>query len=171
MKHGWVQEFAEKDTAPRRFRTPEGKKQVPTMHLIAELGYAMTEDWQVVSLSAHGGVNAVILLPYGDLARFEPTLTPNSVVDLLAAPTPRQVDLRLPTFTVSEPVPLHVTEGGINSAPTVNEPSQAEETAGITWMCGITENPVLVKVDRPFLFAVLHEETLYCVVRVTDPVT
>jgi hypothetical protein len=47
--------------------SPAGKKQVPTMRLVTEFGYARTEDWQVVSLPAHGGVTAVILLPYGDL--------------------------------------------------------------------------------------------------------
>jgi serpin B len=212
LKCGWVEQFEAKDTEPRRFRTPGGKKQVPTMRLVEEVGYARTEDWQVVSLPAFGGVNAVILLPYGDLARFEPELTVDTLSDLLAAPTKRHVDLRLPTFTVSArtelkdaltalgvrtaftagaelregigSVPhqsvLPVGEGGIDSVPhqsvlAVDERGieGAAATAAIAWMCGITEDPVEVKVDRPFLFAVVHEETgaLYFLARVTDPVT
>jgi serine protease inhibitor len=50
LRCSWGEEF--EDAAPRRFRAPEGKKQVPTMRLVAQLGYASSEDWQVVTLPA-----------------------------------------------------------------------------------------------------------------------
>jgi serpin B len=200
LKCGWVEVFEESDTAPAKFRTPAGKKQVPTMRLVSDdLGYAVTEDWQVVSLPAFGGVRAVVLVPYGDLARFEPALTADTFAELLAAPVARNVDLRLPKFTVStrteltEPlehlgvrtafttdadlgdlgpaldsVPhqsvLTVTEEGIEGA---------AATAAIAWLSGTAEKPVVVKVERPFLFAVQHVATgvLYFLARITDPVT
>ncbi|MFI6025500.1 hypothetical protein [Amycolatopsis magusensis] len=41
------------DTPPAGFHTPAGEKQVPTMRLVSDdLGYAVTEDWQVVNLPA-----------------------------------------------------------------------------------------------------------------------
>ncbi|MBB4908217.1 serpin family protein [Actinophytocola algeriensis] len=199
LRCGWVEEFDPAETRPRRFRTPDGKKQVPTMRLVsAELGYAATEAWQVVALPAHGGVRAVVLLPYGDLARFEPELTAGTLADLLAAPRLRHVDLRLPSFAVRtrteltgalerlgvrtafttdaelgaglalDTVPhesvLTVDERGIEGAAAV---------AAIAWMSGTAEPPVEVAVDRPFLFAVVHEGTgvPYFLARITDPVT
>jgi serine protease inhibitor len=197
LRCGWVAEFDENDTAPRRFRTPAGKKEVPTMRLVEELGYAATEDWQVVSLPAFGGVRAVILLPYGDLATFEPALTADGLAGLLAAPRRTNVDLRLPSFTVSTRVELRdvleqlgvraafteteLADGlGLDSVPhqsvlTVDERGieGAAATAAISWMSGIADKPVEVKVERPFLFAVEHEETgaLYFLARITDPVT
>jgi serine protease inhibitor len=198
LRCDWVAEFDEKDTEPARFRTPTGKKQVPTMRLDEELGYARTEDWQVVSLPAFGGVRAVILLPYGDLTRFEPALTPDTFAELLAAPTLTRVDLRLPTFTVSVRAELREALGALgmrtaftadaeladglvlDSVPhqsvlTVDERGieGAAATAAIAWLSGSVDEPVVVKVERPFLFAVVHEATgaLYFLARITDPVT
>lgn len=199
LRCGWVEEFDAEQTRPRRFRTPEGKKQVPTMRLVsAELGYAATGDWQVVALPAHGGVRAVVLLPYGDLARFEPELTPDTVVDLLAAPRRRHVDLRLPAFAVRARADLTgaLERLGVRTAFTADAelgaglaldtvPHEAVLTvdecgiegaaaaAAIAWLSGTTEPPVEVAVDRPFLFAVVHEETgmPYFLARITDPVT
>jgi serine protease inhibitor len=198
LRCGWGQEFEEEDTAPRRFRTPEGKKQVPTMRVVAPVGYARTEGWQVVALPAWGGVNAVVLLPDGDLSQFEPELTEETLAELLAAPTTTRVDLYLPTFTVSARAELSEVlralgvrtaftadaELGdqlvLDSVPhqsvlTVNEHGieGAAATAAIAWMSGILEAAVEVKVDRPFLLAVTHEDTgaLYFLARITDPVT
>lgn len=198
LRCGWVEEFEETDTVLRRFRTPAGKKLVPTMRLVTEFGYARTEDWQVVSLPAHGGVKAVILLPYGDLATFEPLLTEDTVAELFAVPTPTHLDLRLPTFTVSAKTDLAEVLGqlGVRAAFTTEAelddglvldsvPHQsvltvdehgiegAAGTAALAWMCGVPDNPPEVKVERPFLFAVMHEETgaLYFLARITDPVT
>lgn len=197
LRCGWGQEFEEKDTAPRRFRTPEGKKQVPTMRLVARLGYAKTEDWQVVNLPAWGGISAVILLPHADLSRSEQELTADTLTELLAAPTTTLIDLCLPKFTVSARVELSEVlralgvrtaftadaELGdrlvLDSVPhqsvlTVNEYGieGAAATAAIAWS-GILEATVEVRVDRPFLLAVIHEDTgaLYFLARITDPVT
>jgi len=198
LKCGWVTAF--EDTTSARFRTPAGKKQVPTMRLVSDdLGYAATDDWQVVNLPAVGGVRAVVLLPYGDLTQFEPTLTADTVADLLAAPVLRNVDLRLPAFTVSSRVELTapLADLGVRTAFTADAdlgdlgvaldtvPHQAvltvaekgiegaAATAAIAWMSGTDEEPVVVKVERPFLFAVQHVATgvLYFLARITDPVT
>jgi serine protease inhibitor len=49
----------------------------------------------------------------------------------------------------------------------------AAATAAIAWLSGSVGEPVVVKVERPFLFAVVHEATgaLYFLARITDPVT
>jgi serine protease inhibitor len=59
---------------------------------------------------------------------------------------------------------LTVDERGIEGAAAVAE---------VAVMSGILDPPVEVKVNRPFLFAVVHEGTgaLYFLARITDPVT
>lgn len=192
LRCGWVVEFERAETAPRRFRTPDGKKQVPTMRLRAEVGYARTEDWQVVRLDAWGGVHATVLLPYGDLATIEPALTPRTLAELLAAPARTHVDLSLPAFTVSTRAELRdVDVAGVRigelagDLPLDSVPHQAvltvdergiqgaAATAAIAVMSGATREPVEVRVDRPFLFVVTHAQTgvVYFLTRVTDPVT
>lgn len=94
LKAPWTDPFDQKATHPRRFSAPSGPVEVPTMELVAELGYARTDRWQVVTLPARDGVEAVILLPHGPLGAAEAAL---STAELRAAPSAvRRVRLRLP---------------------------------------------------------------------------
>ncbi len=94
LKAAWAYPFDQHATQPRGFSTPSGPVDVPTMELVAELGYTRTERWQTVTLPARGGVEAVILLPDGPLGTAEAALTTADVGDT-ASPT-RRVRLRLP---------------------------------------------------------------------------
>lgn len=101
LKCAWRNRFAEEATAPRPFHAPAGTVEAQTMELTERIGYAALDGWQVATLSAVGGVEAVVLLPDGDLATAEQALDADRLATLLDAPRPTQVRLRLPKVDVS----------------------------------------------------------------------
>lgn len=101
LRAAWVYPFGRHSTCPRRFNTPSGPVEVPTMESVAELGYTRTERWQVVTLAARGGVEAVILLPHGPLRDAEAALTGAELEDMLAPAPLRRVRLRLPRLELA----------------------------------------------------------------------
>lgn len=96
LKAAWTYPFGQRSTHPRLFNAPSGPVEVPTMESVAELGYARTDRWQIVTLPARGGVEAVILLPHGPLRDAEAALTAAELGDALATAPARRVRLRLP---------------------------------------------------------------------------
>ncbi|GAA2776824.1 serpin family protein [Saccharopolyspora taberi] len=100
LKVSWQESFDDKATAPRAFHAPEGDRDVPTMHVTRRFGYAATDGWQVVSLPAAGGVEAVVLLPDGDLSTAEAALDGERLESLLSATSSQRVELFLPKFDV-----------------------------------------------------------------------
>lgn len=101
LKTSWQQAWDEQETRPRPFHAPGGQHDVPTMHVTRKFGYAARDGWQVVSLPAVGDVDAVVLLPDGDLDRAEPDLDARTLEALFAAPEQRRLDLFLPRFRVT----------------------------------------------------------------------
>ncbi len=204
LKVAWRNAFPDRGTTPRPFRTPTGPADVPTMRLSGKrLGYTAGGGWQVVVLPAAGDVDAVVLLPDGDLVTAEPGLAADALAGLLAAPVPMSVDLYLPRFKVRANANLTSALGslgvhtmfsdqadfsGISDRPmavssvrheavlTVDE--QGLEGAAATGMVmralslhrDVSE-PVVVRVDRPFLFVVRHRPSgaVYFLARVTSP--
>ncbi|GAA3560821.1 serpin family protein [Amycolatopsis ultiminotia] len=100
LKTAWRNPFAEHATEPAEFHSPDGARQVPTMHLEETVGYAAEGGWQVVTLPAHGGAEAVILLPDEDLATAEPALDGRGLRRLLESPKRRKVRLALPKLSL-----------------------------------------------------------------------
>jgi serpin B len=204
LKVAWRNAFPDRGTTPLPFRTPTGPTDVPTMRLSGKrLGYTAGGGWQVVVLPAAGDVDAVVLLPDGDLATAEPALDADALGGLLAAPIPMPVDLYLPRFKVRAKANLTAALGslgvrtmfsdqadfsGISDRPmavssvrheavlTVDE--QGLEGAAATGVVmralalhrDVSE-PVVVRVDRPFLFLVRHRPSgaVYFLARVTNP--
>lgn len=189
LKCAWKHRFEKGATEPRPFHTPGGTKDVPTMELSERLGYASTDGWQVVSLPAVGGVEAVVLLPDTDLATAEPELDADLLADLLDAPRRQQVRLLLPKVDVrmqSELTPplnqvgvrtvfsRDADLGGITASELAVQAvlheavlkldEQGLEGAAATavmmrLMSLPTGQPVELHVDRPFLLVVRHQET------------
>jgi len=94
LKTAWLGTFS--DTAPLPFHAPGGDVEVPTMRREAKMRHAAVDGWQAVSLPAHGEVEAVVLLPDGDLD----VLTPDRVEALVGALEFRQVELFLPKLAL-----------------------------------------------------------------------
>jgi serine protease inhibitor len=101
LRCAWRLPFIKGATKPHPFHTPHGTVEVPTMELAESIGYAATAGWQVVVLPADGGVQAVVLLPDKELSAAEPELSAAALAELLAAPKPTQVRLRLPKIDLS----------------------------------------------------------------------
>lgn len=201
LKCAWRYRFIEGATKPSPFHTPRGRVDVPTMTLSEQIGYAATAGWQVVRLPAVGGVEAVVLLPDGDLASAESGLDADLLARLLDAPRPQQVQLRLPRIHVRTAAELTtpLTRLGVSTVFTdaadlsgitaarlavqavlheavlkIDEQGLegAAATAMMMRMVSMpTGRPVDVRVDRPFLLVVRHQETgvVYFLARVTDP--
>jgi len=189
LKCAWRQRFTKDATTPRPFHTPGGTRDVPTMELSERIGYAATEGWQVVSLPAIGGVEAVVLLPDGDLASAEAELDAGLLANLLSAPRNQQVQLRLPKIDVAMQAELTppLNQLGVRtvfsrdadlSGITASELAVqavlheavlkvdedgfegAAATAVMMRLLSLpTGKPVELHVDRPFLLVVRHKAT------------
>lgn len=185
LKTAWHTEFAPPEPAP--FHGPSGTRPVPTLAQVEPMRYAEVDGWQVAVVAAYGDVEAVFLLPPGELAEAEATLDGAALHRLTALQDYHQVDLRVPALTlrwraglrdalwaigvrtpfetrelidtVHEAV-LRVDEHGIEGAA-----ATALAVAG-----GIAPEPVPMHVDRPFLLLVRHTSgAVYFLARVTDP--
>ncbi|MFC7342141.1 serpin family protein [Saccharopolyspora griseoalba] len=101
LKVSWREAFDTADTDEQPFHAPRGQRAVPTMHATRNLGYAAAGGWQAVSLPAAGGVDAVVLLPDGDLADAERELDAAALGGLLESLEQRRIALSLPKFKVT----------------------------------------------------------------------
>lgn len=188
LKCAWRFPFTEGTTRPQPFHAPRGSVDVPTMSQSERLGYAARDGWQVVTMPAIGGVQAVVLLPDGDLAEAEPALDPETFAGLLDAPKPTQVDLALPKFKISTQTELtpplnklgvrtvfgnDADLSGISSTKLAIEAvlhesvleidekglEGAAATAVMMRLTSLPTQSVEVRVDRPFLLLVRHVKT------------
>lgn len=189
LKTSWREAFDEQATERRPFHAPGGTRDVDTMRATRRLGYAARDGWQVVSLPAAGGVEAVVLLP-GDLASAEAGLGAAELDALLGSVEQQRVELLLPKFEVEgdaelrQPLaalgartlftpeadfsaltsePLRVSTIVHESVLRVDE-NGLEGAAATATMMRLTsivqeEEPIRVEVDRPFLFLVRHRAT------------
>ena len=188
LKCGWRFPFTEGATRPQPFHAPGGTLDVPTMALSERIGYAARNGWQVATLRAIGGVEAIVLLPDGDLAGAEAELDADSLAALLDAPKPTQVDLSLPRLKVStqteltpalnqlgvrtvfgtdadltgiSPADLQVQAVLHESVLKIDEKGLegAAATAVMMRLASLPSPGVRLQVDRPFLLVVRHAET------------
>lgn len=107
LKTAWHKRFLEQATEDRTFHGVDGDRLAPTMQTTQRLEYAAVNGWQVVILPAEGGVDAVVLLPDGDLADAEAGLDGQILYRLLRAPEQVRVTLFLPKFRLRVASPLN----------------------------------------------------------------
>jgi serine protease inhibitor len=202
LKAAWKLPFREANTRAAPFHAPSGTRDVPTMWLSENVGYAHTGGWQAVQLAGAGGLQAVALLPDGELAEAEPRLDQANLTNLLKKIRFKPVELALPKISLDVPSSLTgVLRGlgvrtmftdaadltGLSPDPrlTVSEvlhqavlrvDEQGFEGAAATALTMrltsmMTDEPVAVTVDRPFLLLVRHAGTgaLYFLARVVEP--
>ncbi|MFD9894152.1 serpin family protein [Amycolatopsis sp. NPDC059027] len=111
LKTSWLHRFPDGATGPAEFHAPAGTREVPTMRLDERLGYAHSAGWQIVQLPAAGGVQAVVLLPDGELAEAEAALDEHALAGLLEAPRSQQVQLAMPKLALDVRTPLKAALG------------------------------------------------------------
>jgi serine protease inhibitor len=197
LKTAWLGTFS--DTQPLPFHAPGGAVDVPTMRREAKMRYAAVDGWQAVSLPAHGEVEALVLLPDGDLG----ALAPERLAALTGALEFKQVELFLPKLDVSAsatlksvltrlgvvklfeangdltgltPDPRVLVDEVIHEAVLKVDEEGLEGAAATAVMFrtvsfeGYVE-PTTVRVDRPYLLLVRHASTgaVYFLAQVVDP--
>jgi serpin B len=106
LKAAWKLPFREANTTDAPFHAPSGTRDVPTMWLGENVGYAHTGGWQAVRLVAAGGLQAVVLLPDGDLAEAEASLDEAALAGLLGGIRSTRVELTLPKVSLDVPSTL-----------------------------------------------------------------
>ncbi|TWP45801.1 serpin family protein [Lentzea tibetensis] len=189
LKASWAEEFTA--AGPLPFTTPDGEVDVPSMSVEERLGYARLHGWQVVTIPALGDVEAVVLMPKQSL-----DLNPALFATLLAAPQPTNVRLRMPKLEYGaellEPLAALGVTGMFVTGPDFPDPTMTVDSVvhrtvlrvdehGLEGAAGTAmvavmgwddfPDPVVVKVDRPFLFVVRHARTgaIYFMARVSRP--
>lgn len=197
LKTAWLGTFS--DTEPLPFHAPAGTVEVPTMRREAKMRHAVGDGWQAVSLPAHGEVEAIVLLPDGDLGG----LAPDELRALVDALEFRQVELFLPKLAVSvsatlksaltrlgvtklfesdgdltglTPDPRVLVDEIIHEAVLKIDEDGLEGAAATAVVFrtvsfeGYVE-PTTVRVDRPYLLLVRHASTgaVYFLAQVVDP--
>ena len=100
LKAAWKLPFREANTSDAPFHAPSGTRDVPTMWLGESVGYAHAGGWQAVQLVAAGGLQALVLLPDGDLAEAEAALDQAALTNLLGGIRFKRVDLSLPKVSL-----------------------------------------------------------------------
>jgi serine protease inhibitor len=113
LKSAWTLPFREANTADAPFHAPSGTRDVPTMWLGESVGYAHSGGWQAVRLVAAGGLQAVVLLPDGDLAEAEAKLDEAALTGLLGDLRSTRVELSLPKVSLDLPSSLTRLLGGL----------------------------------------------------------
>ena len=197
LKTAWLGAFS--DTAPLPFHAPAGVVDVPTMRREAKFRYAAQDGWQAVSVPAHGGMEALVLLPDGDLD----AITPDRLTGLVDALDFRQLELFLPQLSVTTSTTLKAAlrrlgvekvfehDGdltGLTPDPRVlvdevvheavlkidEEGLEGAAATAVVFRSlsfeGYVE-PLTVRVDRPYLLLVRHAGSgaLHFLAQVADP--
>ncbi|MDX3663976.1 serpin family protein [Streptomyces sp. ID05-26A] len=194
LKVGWLNPFTEVEAKP--FHAPGGDVDVPTMTVTEKFRYASRDGWQTIVLPADSGVETVILLP--DTSLDQP-LSPSALtapaftrlelslpkVDVRARfnlkNTLRRLgvermfardadfsglspDERMFVDDVVHEAVLRLDEQGLEGA-------AATAVTFRTVSFEIPVDPVVVKVDRPFLLAVRHARSgaIYFLAQVAHP--
>jgi serine protease inhibitor len=189
LKVAWRNRFTEGGTAPRPFHAPSGTVDVPTMTLTETLAHTSVDGWQVVRLPGAGQVEALVLLPDGDLGEAEAALTGESLAALVGAEGRARIRLLLPKIEVRAEARLRSALSGLGvhevfsdrsdlsgispdrlavdeivheAVLKVDEEGFEGAAATAVMMRAVsmpTGEPLEVAVDRPFLFLVRNRRT------------
>lgn len=200
LKASWQTPFAVDSTSDQPFElTPTSTINVPTMHdamLYSEA--SVGGGYSAVKLPYEGNELAmVVIVPDAptSLADFEAGLTGERLAEIVSELEPAAVDLSMPRWEASsaldlagplQSLGLTIPGGDLSGiapgtqigaavhAANITVDEKGTEAAAATAIMGLTSAPseiTTVRVDRPFLFLIQHEETgaplFYG--RITDP--
>lgn len=179
----WLGPFEPSETSPEPFQTPQGAVDVPMMHRDDKIGYYAGQGFEAVVLPYQGEMTRMmLLLPQEDrpLDQLEGELTAQTFYDVAKKSRPRSVKLALPKLKLEQTHELrellpHLDLAGDFSgiAPRIVIGAAIQKTflevdeagtkaAAVTGVVGTRSAPpppVEVRFDRPFLFAIWHDET------------
>jgi serpin B len=107
----WNEPFEAAQTADRPFHLATGNEvAVPTLHQVHELGYVAGDGFAAAEIPYDGEkLSMVVVVPSGDLATFESSLTGATLAAITANLREYSVDLSLPKFKFEAPLGLKDT--------------------------------------------------------------
>ncbi|WP_053716222.1 serpin family protein [Saccharothrix sp. NRRL B-16348] len=176
-KGAWVEDFPEDDTRPRKFRTPSGKRMVPTMRRVGTFGHAARHGWQSVLIPCAEALDVVALLPDQPLATAE--LDGDALADLVTGVRFTEVDLHLPKVDLTEATELAEPLRALGAGPlfdswllveqVLHQAKLALDEHGVEGAAATSaiaamgwhdpREALVVRFDRPFLLVVRHRGT------------
>lgn len=109
LKVAWLYPFPRELTAPGRFLTADGVREVPVMRQQDTFRYAEAGGWRMATLPTPSEVAVDILLPAAETVQPEawPALTADTLTRLWSIARPRKLDLWLPRFRVEYGITLN----------------------------------------------------------------
>jgi len=196
FKAGWAKKFSKRATAPADFHLDaETSVKVPTMQVVNHLGYAEADGMFVVEIPYKGGASMVVAVA-GDLdlgkamklhasashervqlhlPKFETTFSFDAAKVLPAMGMPAAFSTAADFSGITAEEPLLISNVIHKAFVSVDERGTEAAAATAVVMKRASERapgqPRVVKVDRPFLFWIRHNETgavLFCG-RIADP--
>jgi serpin B len=198
VKMVWSDPFEVPATRERDFRTPGGRRRVPTMHRTGRMPYASAAGWSMVTLEGGHDLALDVLLPDTRPPALPP-VTAEALSALYRGARPTRIDLALPRFAVDtdsallEPLAaLGVSElatddarfDGISEEPLKVDAllhqsvlradekgaEGAAATAAVMVMAAGMPAPARrFTVDRPFVVVLRRRGSVLFLGRVTDP--
>lgn len=201
LKAAWLEPFAVESTTPGDFRLVDGSVvRVPMMQGVKTAPYRIGEGWAAIQLPYVGRDLAMLVIVPDDLASFEATLDAAVLGSIVGSLEGGRVNLALPAFDFESVFELSdvlaalgmptafggdadfsgiTTAEALRIATVIHQANITVDEAGTEAAAatvigfdtsGGGEPPVL-RVDRPFLFAIRDVQTgaIVFMGRVTDP--
>ncbi|MGH3786357.1 MAG: serpin family protein [Pseudonocardiaceae bacterium] len=185
LKADWQTPFAKDPTMDATFTRPDGTAiAVPMMHQRESLRYASGEGWQAVELPYAASELAMrVIVPQGSRTPVE-VLSPETLAQLEAGLRAEQVDLFLPRWDFATALDLlpaldtlgftalsdfsGISDGGLDLDQAVHRANitvdewgtEAAAVTGLAFDVSMpAQPPFVVRADRPFAFAIVHQPT------------
>ena len=103
----WASPFSPTNTADRPFQVAGSAVQVPTLFGESEMNYASGADFAAAEIPYDGGqLSMTVVVPTGDLAAFEASLSASKFASIVDAMRLKSVKLTLPKFKFDSPIGL-----------------------------------------------------------------
>jgi serpin B len=201
LKAPWQTPFGSEATEGVFTRADGSTVEVPFMATTSSFPYASGDAWQALEIPYLGGSLALTLILPDDLADFERTLTPDELAAITSSLTGTQVALALPRFGIETKADLATILAGLGMPTAFSDAADfsgittaqrlaisnvihqanidvdekgteaAAATAVVMEESAMPSEPLTVRVDRPFLFALRDVPTgaILFLGRVGDP--
>ncbi|GAA2578474.1 serpin family protein [Actinomadura fulvescens] len=153
LKVAWLHAFEQTITRPAPFHAPSGTREVPTMRQSEFFGYAEGHGWRMATLPTESEAVVDVLLPDGDLATAERSLTADVLGSLYGdGEGGAELDLALPRFRVESEVGLDgpLQALGVNAAFTREADFSAITEETDIWIDQVAHKAVLTVDEEGF---------------------
>lgn len=189
FKASWMADFQKEATQQGDFTLRDGSKvKADLMNQVAFFDYAEMDGFKAVALPYDGGDASMLVLLPEDLAKFEASLSADTLNDTVAALEKKNVALTLPKFEFTAPLTLThtlkamgmadafsdsadfsgIADAGLSISEVIHKAfvavdesgTEAAAATGISMrVTSMPAEPVKFKADKPFIFVIRDNTT------------